>query len=233
MSRPDAVRAVSALGEPSRRILYDYVARTGDWVSRDDAAAAVGVERGTAAHHLDRLVADGLLEIDYQRLTGRSGPGAGRPAKMYRRVDRDIGVTLPPRDYRLVAGLLARAVDHEEAARTGIDAAVERVAREEGEQWGDVVTSRLRGAGTRRAATRRNAILDLLEEQGYEPETRPDGTVLLRNCPFDQLATDHTDLVCGMNHHLLAAVVERVGRTGVRASLEPSTDHCCVVLRAK
>ena len=76
----DAVAAISSLGEPTRRALYDFVVASADWVSRDRAAEAVGIERGTAAHHLDRLAADGLLDVDYQRLSGRQGPGAGRPA---------------------------------------------------------------------------------------------------------------------------------------------------------
>src|SRR5690606_39726451 len=87
-TRGDDLGALAALGDGSRRALYEYVVAAGGWVSRDEAARAVGVERGTAAHHLDRLAADGLLEIDYRRLTGRQGPGAGRTAKRYRRAAR-------------------------------------------------------------------------------------------------------------------------------------------------
>ncbi|MCZ7631147.1 MAG: hypothetical protein M5U19_19820 [Microthrixaceae bacterium] len=88
--------ALRALGEPTRRALYDHVVAVGDWVGRDAAADAVGIERPNAAHHLDRLAADGLLEVDYRRISGRRGPGAGRPAKLYRRALTEIGVTLPP-----------------------------------------------------------------------------------------------------------------------------------------
>src|SRR5947209_4013143 len=91
--RQDRLAAMGALGEPTRRALYEHVAAAGDWVSRDEAADALGLERGTAAHHLDRLASDGLLEIEYRRRSGRQGPGAGRPAKLYRRARRDFEVT--------------------------------------------------------------------------------------------------------------------------------------------
>src|SRR5688500_8556513 len=83
-----------ALCEPARRDLYFFVADHGGWVSRDEAAAGVGLRRGLVAHHLDRLAEDGLLETTYRRLTGRSGPGAGRPAKLYRRADATFELSI-------------------------------------------------------------------------------------------------------------------------------------------
>ena len=229
----DEVQAISALGEPSRRTLYDFVAQDGDWVSRDQAADATGLERGTAAHHLDRLADEGLFEVDYRRLTGRAGPGAGRPAKLYRRSDRDFDVSLPPRKYRLAGQLLARAADRSRRDGVDISEALETEASEEGGRWADTITARLRGTASRRASTRRNALVDLLDEQGFEPTVDPDDAVTLRNCPFDYLASEHTDLICGMNLCLLVAAVEGVGRTGLGARLEPGQDHCCVRLRPK
>ncbi|MGB3031563.1 MAG: transcriptional regulator, partial [Candidatus Microthrix parvicella] len=106
----DQIAALSVLGEPSRRALYDYIVLAGDWVGRDAAADAAGIQRGVAAHHLDRLADEGLLDVDYQRLTGRTGPGAGRPAKVYRRSALEFDIALPPRDYELAGRLLADAV---------------------------------------------------------------------------------------------------------------------------
>src|SRR5215217_6979126 len=102
---------LGGLVDPVRRALYRFVAGAGALVSRDEAASAVGVSRSLAAYHLDRLADDGLLEVSYQRRTGRSGPGAGRPAKLYRRAPGEITVSVPPRDYELAARLLAAAVD--------------------------------------------------------------------------------------------------------------------------
>src|SRR5512140_2388596 len=95
------VTGVAALAEPVRRDLYLYVVAQSEPVSRDQASEGVGVPRHTAKFHLDRLVEDGLLDVDYKRLSGREGPGAGRPTKRYRRSDRELSVALPPRRYDL------------------------------------------------------------------------------------------------------------------------------------
>jgi predicted ArsR family transcriptional regulator len=219
--QPDRLGVLSALAEPNRRALYEHVAAAGDWVSRDQAADAVGLERGTAAHHLDRLAADGLLDTDYQRLSGRRGPGAGRPAKVYRRSRRE----LPPRDYELAGRLLAEAVDRSRTSDVDITTALDDVARAEGRRVAD-------GASARSAGSRRTVILRMLELHGFEPQAQDDGTIVLANCPFHHLAQGHTELICGMNLRLLDSAVEAVGGTGLRARLEPEEGHCCVKLRA-
>src|SRR6476619_5878053 len=115
--RTSGVAAVAALAEPTRRRLYEHVVRQAQAVSRDEAAAATDVPRATAAFHLDRLVDDGLLEVQFERRSGRTGPGAGRPAKLYRRAECTVSVSLPERRYDLAGELLAAAVV--EADRSG------------------------------------------------------------------------------------------------------------------
>src|SRR3546814_18767179 len=90
---------LGVLAEPTRRRVYDHVVANGDWVSRESVAAALWLERPTVAHHLDRLAGDRLLEVEFRRLPGRQGPGAGRPAKLYRRSAKELSVSNPPRDY--------------------------------------------------------------------------------------------------------------------------------------
>src|SRR3712207_446445 len=106
----DAVEAISLLGEPVRRRLYDFVTSQTDSVSRDQAAKAVGIKRPLAAFHLDKLAEEGLLEVEFRRLSDRKGPGAGRPAKLYRRPDRELNVSLPHREYELAARVFAEAL---------------------------------------------------------------------------------------------------------------------------
>src|SRR6478672_4972405 len=124
----DRIAGVASLAEPQRAALYRFVVDRGDAVSKDEAAAALGVARSVAAFHLDRLVADGLLETEFRRLSGRQGPGAGRPAKLYRRVEREVSVSLPARQYDLAAGLLAAAVDDATRSGTPVAKALTRVA---------------------------------------------------------------------------------------------------------
>src|SRR5512143_226320 len=108
---PASIEAVALLEEPVRRALYEWVIRDGDPVSRDQAAAGVGVSRALAAFHLDRLVDGGLLSPEYRRLSGRTGPGAGRPAKLYRRGPRQVTVSLPDRSYEVAAMLFADTIE--------------------------------------------------------------------------------------------------------------------------
>ncbi len=228
--RPDEVAAISALGEPTRRALYEHIAAVGDWTSRDDAADALGIERGTAVHHLDRLAADGLLDVQFRRLSGRRGPGAGRPAKLYRRAARQLDVSLPPRDYELAGRMLAEAVDRARASGTDVVEALDEVASAEGRRLAEDIDRRLRDARVRRPASRRRVVLEALEDHGYEPRAVDRDTVVLRNCPFHKLARQHTELVCGMNLCLLRAAVDSVEDAGFEARLEPEPEQCCVKL---
>jgi predicted ArsR family transcriptional regulator len=223
------VAGVSALAEPARRALYLYVAAQPEPVSRDQAAAGVDLPRHTAKFHLDKLVADGLLDTEFRRLTGRRGPGAGRPAKLYRRSDREVAVTLPQRHYELAGQILAAAVaaavaDPERDAVPILDA-VERAAAAAGHRLGAQ-------DGRRGSARTLDDIAVVLAGHGYEPRLE-DAAVVLANCPFHALAREHTALVCGMNLHLIAALLDELGLHGVRAILAPSADHCCVRVLAE
>src|SRR3954470_23985125 len=126
------VAAVAALAEPTRRRLYDHVVRQAEPVGRDEVSAVVGVPRATVAFHLDRLVDDGLLDVHYERRTGRTGPGAGRPAKLYRRSACAVSVCLPERHYDLAGDLLAGAVVAAESAGESPRGALDRLAYERG-----------------------------------------------------------------------------------------------------
>src|SRR5438876_6373194 len=114
----DQIASLAALGDPQRRALYRYVVAQPAPVSRDQAAEALGVARHVVKFHLDKLENQGLLEVEYRRLPGRNGPGAGRPAKVYRRAARDFAVNLPGRRYDLAARVMARAITN--ASATGV-----------------------------------------------------------------------------------------------------------------
>lgn len=220
--------ALGALQEPVRRSLYLHVTAQGGDVSRDDAAAAVGIQRALAAFHLDKLVEVGLLEATYRRLSGRSGPGAGRPAKLYRRSSAEHAVTLPPRRYELVATLLAEAV--EEAGSGPIGDSLNEVARRFGRQLGEEAKASLPArAGRDRRST---ALVEALEACGYEPRQRK-SDVRLTNCPFHALSEGHRNLVCNMNLALVEAAVQACGAGHLDARLVPVPGECCVTISRK
>jgi predicted ArsR family transcriptional regulator len=209
---------IAVLGDPVRRSLYDFVTAQDHAVSRGEAAAAAGVQRPLAAFHLDRLAEAGLVEVTFRRTTGRSGPGAGRPAKLYRRAAGEHQVSVPPRDYRAAAEMLAGVVD-----MIGGEQELQRAARSRGAAAG---RSALRNAAD---VGHRDRLTDVLAEQGYQPY--PDGPdIRLRNCPFHALASRYPPLICGMNHALLEGLLEGAAVTEVAARLDPRPDECCVVM---
>lgn len=216
---------IGALADPVRRQLYEFVCSQPAPVSRDQAADAVGILHHQAKFHLDRLTAEGLLETEYARLTGRSGPGAGRTSKLYRRARRDISVSLPQREYELAGRLMATAIAR--SADTGEPAveALNRVARDYGRTIAATERSPVDGKAAMELA------LTVLRRYGYEP--RPaDGEVELANCPFHALAQEQTELACNMNHSLITGVGDALAPHGPDARLCPGPDRCCVVLRA-
>ncbi|WP_033217165.1 helix-turn-helix transcriptional regulator [Kitasatospora phosalacinea] len=199
-----SIEALGALADPVRRALYRHVAAAPQEVGRDAAAEAAGVSRSLAAFHLDKLVDAGLLTASYRRPAGRGGPGAGRPAKFYRRADTEIAVTLPPRAYGAVGRLLAEVVE-----RAGLDRELQAAARTEGEA-GECASDDLP---------------DALRERGYAPFL--DGEVLrLGNCPFHALADEFPALVCGMN----LALLEGLAGDGWTPAMDPCAGGCCVSL---
>ncbi|GAB3928023.1 helix-turn-helix domain-containing protein [Kribbella albertanoniae] len=207
-------KAVAVLEEPTRRRLYEYVVAQAAPVSRDDAAAALGLPRTTAAFHLDRLTDEGLLAFCFERRTGRTGPGAGRPAKLYHRSDTEIEISLPERQYAVAGQLLAAAIEAAESTGGSPRAALDRLAREYGESLGE--------SG--------QPLLAILERNGFEPH--PDGAdIALANCPFRRLAANHTQLVCHMNLNLLAGLTASTN-SPLQARLTPTPNHCCVRLVA-
>ncbi len=229
-SAESAIERVAPLADPVRRALYLYVARRPEAVSRDQAARGVRIARPLAAFHLDKLVDQGLLEATYRRLTKRRGPGAGRPAKLYRRSGLQLDVSLPPRAYKLAAQLFARAL------AAGSPAATRARLRRTGRAFGISLGREARRRAGQRPSRRTllQQLQTVLQEQGYEPfrsaPPPPRGAVRLHNCPFDALARDYRPLMCGMNQALLAGVVRGLGLAGCTAVLDPRPGLCCVAL---
>jgi predicted ArsR family transcriptional regulator len=228
---PD-LASLSTLDDPVRRRLYEVVTRQDGPMGRDEAAAAAGIGRALAVYHLDKLVESGLLTASYQRPPGRSGPGAGRPAKLYARSDREFAVSVPPREYELAARLLVQVVAADSSGRS--QAALGEIARRLGAELGRGFLARAADEDvTDRDVTSRDvASRDLqgaLTQQGYEP-SRDDGVIRLRNCPFHQLAERHRDVVCGMNLALVEGVVAGLGADAWHPVLDPRPGHCCVAI---
>ncbi|HTH04609.1 MAG TPA: helix-turn-helix domain-containing protein [Ilumatobacteraceae bacterium] len=224
-SRPDLeqrIAAVASLDQPLRRDLYRWLADQDRWTTRDDAAAALDIPRSVAAFHLDKLAEAGVVQVRFERLGGRTGPGAGRPSKLYRPADGEVAASVPDRQYDLAGSLLAGAVA--EATRTGtpVDECLHSVAHAAGRELGEAAR-----------ATESTDVVDLLAQHGYEPEVDQRGEIALSNCPFHRLAEGHRDLVCGMNLDFLEGVLDGIEPTdALCARLDPAPGYCCVRIAA-
>ncbi len=226
MRRPTFTRRLDALAtlrDPTRLRLYEYVERRLDGVGRDEAAAAIGVTRAMAAFHLDRLVGAGLLRAQYRRLSGRTGRGAGRPSKLYRRSRREFGVTVPTRDHELLARLLVGAAGG--VSRLG---AIDREAHRRGLALGRRARKKLTRTATPSRVTK--CVEDVLEEIGFEPVRARSGEVRARNCPFDPLSRTSPEVVCRAAHSMVQGVIDGVGPGHVTLRRDANPDRCCVVL---
>jgi len=217
---------IGALAEPSRRALYHYVASQPAAVGREQAAEGVQLPLHSVKFHLDRLVEEGLLDVEFRRLSDRTGPGAGRPAKLYRRSPRQLAVSLPQRRYDLAGEVLAVAIDRSMQDHIALSDAIDDSARAEGRRIAA-------DASIARTDTEmEHAVMTVLGRHGYEPQ-RSAEEIILNNCPFDSLAQAHTQLVCTMNLSLIHGVLDGLGSTGLEAVLAPQPGRCCVKTRRR
>jgi predicted ArsR family transcriptional regulator len=219
--------AVASLGDETRRELFAFVASAEAPVSRNDAAGALGMPRSTASFHLDRMVHDGLLAVEFRKLGGREGPGSGRPAKLYKAGVQEVAASVPERNYDLAAELLVAAIEESTAAGVPAREALLRSAYARGQAAAD---------GKDAAA-----FAELLAAEGYRPEDDGAGGLVLLNCPFHRIAAGHAEVVCAMNGAFLGGAaaacgvapecVEALAIEELRASGAARPGQCCARIR--
>src|SRR5262245_27704906 len=225
------IAAVAALDQPIRRDLYRLLSGADGWVGREEAAAALGIPRSVAAFHLDKLADAGVLEVRFERTSGRSGPGAGRPSKLYRPSRDEVAASVPDRRYDLAGSLLAAAIAESTRSGETVTACLKVAAHAAGREIGEDAGEAVRVATTKDA--RRDAVLDVLARHGYEPEVGRRREIALANCPFHRLAEEERELVCGMNLDFLDGLLEGMASSDqLTARLDPSPGFCCVRIAA-
>jgi predicted ArsR family transcriptional regulator len=207
--------ALASLGDATRRRLFEFVASSPSAVGRDDAAGALDLPRSTASFHLDRLVRDGLLAVEFRKLGGKAGPGSGRPAKLYRPALDEVGVSVPDRSYDLAGELMASAIEASMSGQGSIGEAL-------------VATAYSRG---RASAGRGASLEELLTETGYRPAADGQGGIVLMNCPFHRLADGHPDVVCAMNGAFLSGAASACGVPEEKVEEDRISGRCCARIR--
>lgn len=221
-----SLEVVATLRDPTRRRLYRYIERQPAAVGRDEAAKSVGVSRALAAFHLEKLVAVGLLKPEYRRLSGRTGRGAGRTSKLYKRSAHQFELSLPERHYDVLARLLAETINSDQPTSSE-----EGPAHDYGRALGTQERQSLRGR--RGPARLLGCVEDVAETLGFDPYRDSNDAVRLRNCPFDPLSRLYTPLVCGVAQAILTGVIEGLEADQLTVSREMDPDRCCGVVSSQ
>jgi predicted ArsR family transcriptional regulator len=212
---------LDAIGESELREALLYVRGSAEPVTADDAAAALAVHRSVARGRLERLVRAGLLGTSFARRSGRTGPGAGRPAKFYSPVPETQALEFPPRHLPV---LVARLLD-------GVPAnGREKALRHAGEDFGRHLAQ---AAGLRPRARVEDALQRLcaaVRSLGFHATVdRVDGdTAVIRTptCPLRPLVTERPEAAL-IDQGMWAALVEK-GVRDVRAGSVECETHSCL-----
>ena len=219
--------AVALLAEPTRQRLYLYLRERNEPVGREDAARHAGIKPRLAAFHLDRMADAGLLEVGYRRLSGRAGPGAGRPAKVYSVSSRSFSVELPQTRYRLAASMMATALSTPGSDADGAES-LQDVATAVGESLGGEIRRQARTKGARL-----EAVQGKLNQLGYEPQVQDSGDWTMRNCIFAELSASHRELVCPMNAAFMTGLLDGARVKSLHAERRTTPPGCCVRLASQ
>jgi predicted ArsR family transcriptional regulator len=214
----------SALGDPTRRAIFIAVREAGDAMTSSDVANLFGIHTNVARHHLDKLASDGYLRITHRRQNGRSGPGAGRPAKCYEATSKEIDLHFPSRRPDVLIELLLRVI-----GRTGISD-LPQVAEEIGREYGREIAAEIGNPDENGYDEAVKAVAEAMTGVGFHMSPDLDGHRLLTSfCPFGDAATGHPDVVCSLDRGLVTGLFELLSQ-GCEPILHPSPadDDACI-----
>lgn len=181
------------------------------------------IHPNVARHHLDKLANDGYLQVTHRRSGGRSGPGAGRPAKCYEASGKGIDLHFPARRHDLLIELLLRVLARTEAENLAMLA--EEVGREYGQELAGEIGDP-EDSGYEEAV---RAVAQAMTGLGFHMSPDVDGHRLLTSkCPFGAAANDHPDVVCSIDRGVVTGLFGTMA-AGCEPVLHPAPlDDACV-----
>jgi predicted ArsR family transcriptional regulator len=211
---------LAAAGDPQLRRVLLYARSRHDPFTAHEVALALGVHRNIARNRLDRLAGAGFLTVSPERRGGRGGPGAGRPANVYRVAPELEAIEFPDRRLAELIGLLVGKLP----ARSR-----EKALREAGEDFGRslAAAASLKASGNVRTGLQR--VCDALGSLGFQASVHSfaGDTAILETptCPLRPLVVKWPDAGC-IDRGMWAGLVE-CGVRGVSAGLiECETPRC-------
>ncbi|MED1951616.1 helix-turn-helix transcriptional regulator [Brevibacillus centrosporus] len=201
----DAQKLTSALADPTRFSIYQYVAYSKDPITVTDVAEHFSIHPNVARLHLTKLEDVHLLSA----VSDKSGKG-GRPSRLYSLSDQVVSLQFPPRDYQLLADIAIESLlSLGEAGEAALIKMGYRIGTEMAKRA--VAKSGLKLA-TATMEEKLSHIQRLVVAQGLKPdiEALQDGILRFRvnNCTFSDTAKKHPTAVCQMHNALLMGIFE-------------------------
>lgn len=213
---------LAAAGDPQLRRILLYARSRRDPFTAADAAAELEVHRNVARSRLDRLAEAGFLEVALERRGGRRGPGAGRPAKVYRVAPELDGVEFPDRRLAELTSLLVMRVPARGRPKA---------LRETGEEFGRRLATSAALQPSRNVATGLERVCDALGRLGFQVSIvslEGDRAELASpTCPLRPLIVSYPG-AGGIDRGMWAGLVER-GIHGVKANRVACETPRCLI----
>jgi predicted ArsR family transcriptional regulator len=221
---------LAAAGDPQLRRFLEYARRRRDPFTAAEAAVELSVHRNVARSRLDRLSDAGFLTVTFERPGGRGGPGAGRPAKIYRVAPDLEGIEFPDRRLAELITLLIEKIP----ARSR-----PRALREAGEDFGRKLAAAAGLKPSQNVRSGLDRVCDALGFLGFQASVvSVDGghaELASPTCPLRPLVVKCPDLT-GIDHGMWAGIVERgvhgLAAEGIRCETPrcESSDSACQIL---
>lgn len=216
--------ALRVLACASRTRIFQLLQAHGGAVPVEEVAAGVGLHVNTAREHLDRLVASGFVEREAEHRTTR-----GRPRIFYRSVGSAAVAAVDGRAREQLVRLLLDG--YGKALESPGDA-----AEQAGAEWAAQLGCPGAEASADEAADlteQLSALRRHFEDLGFEPEFDSDALELhLRHCPFEDVARERREVVCGAHVGLARGVLTRHAGPLRVDRMEPLVEpqHCVLHL---
>jgi len=201
----DAHKLTSALADPTRFSIYQFVAYSKDPITVQEVADHFSIHPNVARLHLTKLEDVHLLTA----VTDKSGKG-GRPSRLYSLSDQVVSLQFPPRDYQLLADIAIESLlSLGEAGKAALINMGHRIGTEMAKRA--VAQSGIQ-LKTATMDEKLHLIHRLVVAQGLKPdiEVLSDGVLRFRvnNCTFSDSAKKYTSSVCHMHNALLMGIFE-------------------------
>lgn len=205
---PD-VRMHRALADGTRSHLLRILSAGAHALDAHELAEQLNLHLTTVRAHLGVLVDAGLVTSHTE---DRTTPG--RPRRLYEAVAGALAAS-DSTGYRLLAEMLASHL-----AGTSTDVTQDAITA--GRAWGTYLVERPPPFTTTPIGTARAEVIGLLDRLGFQPELSDDGTrIMLRRCPFLDVARRHPDVVCSLHLGLLQGALATLGAPLQARELEP------------